>query len=357
MRICITGICGYVGSKLAMQFSNISPKIQVFGIDNLSRRGSEYNVKSLKDKGIQVIHGDIRSIHDVLNLPHADWVIDCAANPSVMAGSKGSAVSPEQLIEHNLIGTINILAFCRQHACGLILLSTSRVYSIPELLAIPLEEQENRLTVASSCHQKGILNSGISEDFPTSGPISVYGATKLACEALAIEYHHSFGIPLWINRCGVIGGPGQFGKIDQGIFSFWVYSWYLQRSLKYIGFGGHGKQVRDVMLAEDLGNLIWRQIENPDHNAPSIINVGGGIAGSLSLKETSIICKREFKTELKIAPEPENRPNDIPYFVMNNELVKKSWDWQPSLSGAEIISQLCTWTSANSDFVKNLFSE
>jgi CDP-paratose 2-epimerase len=210
MKVLITGICGFAGSTLARQIKAAKPGAEVFGVDNLVRSGSEANRYLARD-GIRVIHGDIRCASDVENLSAADWVIDAAANPSVLAGFD-SRSSTRQLIEHNLFGTVNLLEYCRRHGAGLILLSTSRVYAIRPLSQLPLEEVGRRFVPRfTEISFTGLSAAGIAEDFNTSPPISLYGATKLASETLALEYGAAFGFPVWINRCGVLAGAGQFG--------------------------------------------------------------------------------------------------------------------------------------------------
>jgi CDP-paratose 2-epimerase len=358
VNILITGICGYVGSSIARRFIELQVPVSIIGIDNLSRRGSETNLKSLKRLGVQIYHGDLRLASDLGPLPAVDWVVDCAANPTVIAGTGHSTgCTSRQLVDHNLIGTINLLEFCRERDAGLVLLSTSRVYSIRALSELPLCEMESRYEVASTSasNLKGFSECGINEDFPTDAPISLYGATKLASESLALEYGEAFGFPVWINRCGVIGGPGQLGKIDQGIFAFWVYSCILGRPLRYIGFDGSGKQVRDCVLAEDVADLIARQICDPKRPVPRLANVGGGRAGALSLLELTRLCENHLGRPVDVASSDETRPYDIPYFVTDAQRVRHAWDWQPSQGAEEIVQNLCDWTMQNLQFVRSLF--
>ena len=222
MKILITGISGFVGSKIALGLTSSQPNIEIIGIDNLSRKGTEHNLKILSHGGIDLIRGDIRSRSDVDCLPIVDWIIDCAANPSVLAGLDGQ-VSSRQVMEHNLLGTINLLEYCKKHRTGLILLSTSRVYSAHELAELPVESSNDRFEILST-NVSGMSKNGITEEFPTSAPISLYGSSKLASEQLVLEYSYNFDLPVWINRCGVLAGAGQFGKADQGIFSYWIHS-------------------------------------------------------------------------------------------------------------------------------------
>jgi CDP-paratose 2-epimerase len=307
--------------------------------------------------GAELFHGDVRFASDLRALPGVDWVIDAAANPTVIAGvTQAGGCTPEQLLQHNLVATLNVLEYCRQHGAGLNLLSTSRVYSIETLSAIPLRETHTRLEVMSPIpsHITGFSEQGVSEEFSTAAPISIYGATKLASEVLALEYGSAFGFPVWTNRCGVIGGPGQLGKIDQGIFSFWVYSCALGRPLRYIGFGGSGKQVRDCVTAEDVAELVLRQVRDPSRQARRIINLGGGTLGSMSLLEITQVCEKYFKRKISVESSRETRPYDIPYYVTNTSQAKKDWDWQPTNTAEDIVWQLCDWTSNNLDFVRYL---
>ena len=127
----------------------------------------------------------------------------------------------------------------------------------------------------------------MSEAFPLDGPRTLYGATKLAAELLVTEYRAAFGLRTVIDRCGVIAGPWQMGKVDQGVFTHWVLSHYFGRELSYIGYGGRGKQVRDLLHVADLVDLVEDQLLRPDHWDGVTANVGGGPEVSLSLLETT----------------------------------------------------------------------
>src|SRR5690242_18399622 len=137
MKLLITGICGFVGSSLATWFREHQPSIEIEGFDNFIRAGSETNRERLRSAGVRVETGDVRNPADIERFSDVDWVIDAAANPSVLAGVDGRTSSRE-LVDHNLIGTLNVLEFCKRAGAGLILLSTSRVYSIEALRHLPL---------------------------------------------------------------------------------------------------------------------------------------------------------------------------------------------------------------------------
>jgi nucleoside-diphosphate-sugar epimerase len=231
MRILISGICGFVGSTLARRLVEAGRGYQVSGFDNFIRPGSETNRAELKRLGVRLFHGDLRVASDLETLPAVDWVIDAAANPSVLAGIDGRT-SSRQLIEHNLSGTVNLLEFCKQHRAGFILLSTSRVYAIEPLAALPVEVADRAFRPAAGAKlPPGVSPAGVDETFSTLAPISLYGATKLASEALAFEYGATFNFPVFVNRCGVLAGAGQFGRADQGIFAYWINAWLRRRPL------------------------------------------------------------------------------------------------------------------------------
>jgi CDP-paratose 2-epimerase len=257
MNILITGACGFVGSTLAAAFSDLGH--QIIGVDNFIRPGSELNRQPLSRKGIRILHADLRCAEDLAQIPAVDWVIDAAANPSVLAGVDGSS-SSRSVFDHNLTSTVNMLEFCKKHHAGFMLLSTSRVYSIPPLSQLPVVVEDGAFKLDRTRPMPdGIDETGLTEDFSTAAPISLYGASKLASELIALEYGLTFEFPVWINRCGVLAGAGQFGRADQGIFSFWINAYLRRRPLRYTGFGGSGYQVRDFLHPLDLVPLMQKQ--------------------------------------------------------------------------------------------------
>jgi len=348
LKVFITGICGFVGSSIAKTLLQCHSNLQIIGLDNFSRKGSELNISELTNLGIDLIRGDIRSQSDIDGLPKADWVIDCAANPSVLAGLDGQS-SSRQLMEHNLLGTINLLEYCKSHKSGLILLSTSRVYSASELAALSVSSSDNRFDV-QDYDVRGASSLGISEDFPTTAPLSLYGASKLASETIILEYGECFGFPVWINRCGVLAGAGQFGKADQGIFSFWIHSYREKNPLKYIGFNGTGHQVRDALHPKDLVPLFSQQMLEPDWEAPRVINLGGGVKNSLSLKELSSWCEDRFGHNEVLASKDE-RPMDAPWIVMDSTTAKNAWNWSVKTKIEQILEEIANHAEKNPEWL------
>jgi CDP-paratose 2-epimerase len=351
MKILITGVAGFVGITICEKLLKQDPDLQIIGIDNFSRPGSEINLKKLKKLGVPVYRLDVRLASDIESLQPADWVIDCAANPSVLAGMLDNT-SSRQVMEHNLLGTINLLEYCRRCKAGLILLSTSRVYSATKLAQLPVKESDFAFALKEGYSTTGISSMGISENFPTSPPISLYGASKLASETLILEYGEAFGFPVWINRCGVLAGAGQFGKADQGIFSYWIHSFREKKPLKYIGFRGRGLQVRDALHPKDLVSLLILQMREPDRDAPKIINLGGGLGNSMSLKQLTSWCENRFGSN-EIRSSDEERTMDAPWIVMDSALAKESWEWKSTTSLEEILCEISAHAEKYPDWLKS----
>lgn len=352
MQLLITGACGFVGSELCLALQELLGDVQITGLDNLSRRGSWRNLPRLEERGIRVLQGDIRQAADLESLGPFQWVIDAAANPSVLAGVDGKA-SSRQLVEHNLLGTVQMLEACKRWQAGFVLLSTSRVYSIPPLaqLAVEVRDQAFGPTAEALANTPGLSAAGINEAFSTAAPVSLYGATKLASEALALEYGEAFGLPVWINRCGVLAGAGQFGKADQGIFAFWLHSWRERRPLRYIGFDGQGHQVRDCLHPHDLARLVALQLQaGDDPSKPRLLNVAGGAASARSLRQLSHWCSDRWGS-LPVASQAEPRAYDLPWVVLNPEGCHAAWGWQPHLSTTAILEEIAAFAQDNPDWI------
>jgi CDP-paratose 2-epimerase len=351
MKILISGICGFAGSTLARRLVEAGSGHEVFGFDNFIRPGSATNCAPLQALGVKVFHADLRSANDLDAPPAADFVIDAAANPSVLAGLDGPAGS-RSVVEHNLVGTVNLLEYCRRHRAGFVLLSTSRVYSIPPLAALPLETHAGAFRPAAGGPlPPGCTAAGVDESFATGAPLSLYGATKLASEALALEYGEAFGFPVFINRCGVLAGAGQFGRADQGIFSFWINSWLRRRPMRYLGFGGQGHQTRDCLHPSDLVPLLEKQfIASRLPVADRVANFGGGAASAMSLRQLCDWCAARFGPR-EVGADAANRVFDIPWLVLDAGKAARVWGWRPQTPVAAILDEIAAHAEANPDWL------
>ncbi len=352
MRILITGGAGFVGSYVARPLAAISGNT-VIVLDNLRRRGSELNLESFRRIGIKFVHGDIRKLSDLSDVPgNFDLLIEASAEPSVHAGHQGS---PAYVIGTNLQGTLNCLEFARARAGRFIYLSTSRVYSISALRQIRLLEDEKRFDLAAQQSLPGLSSHGVAEDFSKDQARSFYGATKLASEIMIQEYVETYGLEAVINRCGVIAGPGQFGKLDQGIFCLWIAHHCFRLPLKYTGFGGTGKQVRDLLHPADLLDLLQRQLDRTGCWQGEVFNVGGGRATSVSLREMTDLCREIVGWDVPVEGDKETASVDIPFYVSDHRKASQSFNWQPLRSVRTIVSETAEWIRSNEQVLRPIF--
>lgn len=351
-QILITGGAGFVGSNLAISFKRKYPQLEVVTLDNLKRRGSELNIKRLKEHGIEFIHGDIRNQEDLLlNDRKIALIIECSAEPSVLAGFGNS---PEYLLNSNLLGAINCLEVARRHAADFVFLSTSRVYPIDKINNLRYRENNTRFSLLKNQTIPGACNKGISENFPLEGSRTLYGATKLAAEIIASEYADLYNIKTIINRCGVISGPWQMGKVDQGFLTLWMAAHYFKRKLAYIGFDGNGKQVRDVLHVDDLFDLIDFQIRNIDRFDRRIYNVGGGLDNSLSLLETTKHCEEISGNKITIKKQFKNRPGDIKFYISDCSKILGEAPWKPQRTVRQTLEDIWHWIHKNESELKDI---
>lgn len=352
-RVLITGGAGFVGSSLGLGLAQHYPDWTIIALDNLKRRGSELNLPRLKQAKIQFVHGDIRNLEDLDPLVlQPDLILECSAEPSVVSGYN----SPSYVLQTNLIGTINCLELARQTQADFIFMSTSRVYPIAYLNALKYAEMETRFQLISEQPLLGASIHGISEQFPLDKARSLYGSTKLASELLITEYAEAYGLRTLINRCGVLTGPWQMGKVDQGVFALWMANHYFQKPLKYIGYEGTGKQVRDFLHITDLFDLINLQIDNLENLKGQTFNVGGGPNNTLSLYETTQLCQEITGYQVPITAVPENRVGDVPIFITDYRQVMEITGWQPKRDAKMTLTDIYEWIHQFEPQVSDIFN-
>ena len=348
--ILITGGCGFVGSNLAIELKKNNKFYEIIALDNLKRRGSELNIARLKGMDIRFIHGDIRNIEDFDEVGPIDILIDAAAEPSVVSGME---TTPNYLINTNLVGTVNCLNFALKNKALFVLLSTSRVYPIGLLNEIPLTETSTRFTI-NDIENKivGVSKKGVTEQFSLHGARSFYGTTKLAAELLVEEYAAFYGLKTIVNRCGVLTGAWQMGKVDQGVVVLWMAKHFWKKELGYFGFGGEGKQVRDMLHVHDLYRLLEIQLANPSFYAGKPWNVGGGETVSVSLQELTVICQKITGNKIPIKNVKENRVADIPWYITDATEIKKVAGWEPKYTVEMILKDVYDWMKENEGMLK-----
>ena len=342
--VLVTGGAGFVGANLAIALAARHPAWRVVALDNLKRRGAELNLPRLRGAGVGFAHGDVRSLADLLDLGHVDAIVECSAEPSVMAGVGGS---PDYLVQANLIGAYHCLELARRTGAQLVFLSTSRVYPVAALEAAAHEETETRFELAEEQAVPGLSRAGVSEALPLDGARTLYGATKLSAELLIAEYAETYGVPAVIDRCGVIAGPWQMGKVDQGVFTFWLLAHHFGRELGYIGYGGTGKQVRDLLHVDDLIDLVEEQLRAPERWAGATVNVGGGREVSLSLRETTELCRELTGREVPVAAAGTTRPGDLRIYLSDCSRLHAMTDWRPRRDARTVLADTLEWLRGN----------
>lgn len=343
-KIVVTGGAGFVGSTLCIQLKEKYPNYTIVAFDNLKRRGSELNLIDFQKLGIEFIHGDIRNNEDILAVGSFDVLIEASAEPSVTAGLDSD---PTYVINNNLYGSINCFNACLKQNAKLIFLSTSRVYPIDPIEKANFTEQETRFAFDENQKQTGISENGISEQLSLDGARSFYGTTKLSSEMFIQEYAAFYGLKAAVTRFGVIAGPRQMGKTDQGVVTLWMAKHYWKQSLKYIGYGGTGKQVRDILHVDDLVDLIDLQIHEIEKFSGKIYNVGGGLQNSASLQEMTTICEKITGNKITIGSETQTRPADLRMFVTDNSLIENEIGWKPKKSVETVFTDIFEWIKEN----------
>lgn len=359
MKILVTGGCGFAGSEVIRALLERREGLEILVVDNFSRPGSEGNIDPLCALGCDVRAGDVRDRAFLESLPRMEWILDAAANPSVLAGIDAGSTSRD-LVDQNLYATVNLLELCKTWSAAFTLLSTSRVYSIPALCALPAVRAESRFELPDGARGAGWSAAGVTEDFSTAPPLSLYGSTKRCSELLALEYGLAFGFPVWINRCGVLAGAGQFGKADQGIFSYWIHSWRAGRPLRYIGFGASGCQVRDCLHPRDLVDVLLAQVDWGTRPVERVLNLAGGAAHAMSLKELSAWCAGHiFPARLDADPQhlsdpSVERPFDIPWAVLDCRRAREIWGWKPSTPISRILEEIAAHSASHPNWLNRV---
>jgi CDP-paratose 2-epimerase len=347
-RVLITGGAGFVGANLAVGLAARHPDWELTALDNLYRRGSELNLPRLEAAGVDFVRADVRDRDALLALPAFDALVECSAEPSALMEPDGDTAYP---VETNLLGAYNCLELARRDGAQFVFLSTSRVYPYRALGGVAIRESETRLEIAPAQELPGISPAGVSEDFPLAGPRTLYGATKLAAELLIAEYGARFGVPTVVDRCGVIAGPWQMGRVDQGVFALWALHHHYGIPLSYIGYGGTGKQVRDLIHVEDLCELIELQLADPGAWDGATLNVGGGAECSLSLLETTALCRELSGNEVPIGAQPDTRYGDVPVYISDCGRLHARTDWRPRRDARTVMADIFAWIEGNAETV------
>lgn len=334
-NILVTGGCGFIGSNICLFLKQ--KKYNVYSLDNLSRIGAILNLRRLKKSKIRNYKINIQDTKKILKLPKFHIILDCSA--LVEANVKKENI--KKVLSVNFFGTNNLLMKCIQDNSKIIFFSTSRVYSIKAIYKLLFNKK--------ILNKKIILKKKylIDEKFDMRGPLSFYGLSKKFSEELIKEYSYSFGIKYLINRFGVISGPWQFGKVEQGFLSLWIWKHLIKRKLFYTGFGGKGFQVRDILHIDDVCRIIHLQIKKINKINNQIFNIGGGMNNSIDLKKLTDLCKNITKNKINIKSIRYTNKSDIPIYISDNKKITRTYKWKPIKKISEIALDVYKWQLKN----------
>ena len=335
MKLLITGGCGFLGSNLASDALARNDNIMIF--DNLYRTGSRENLAWLNKLGnLGFEHGDIRNQNDIsrtiLNFK-PDVIFHLAGQVAMTT----SIANPRMDFEVNAIGTYNLLEAVRCHAPESIVVysSTNKVYG--DLEQYSYRESDTRYECIE--HPDG-FDEKTSLDFH-----SPYGCSKGAADQYMMDYARIFGLKTVVFRHSSMYGGRQFATYDQG----WV-GWFCQKALEIkkgilkepFTISGTGKQVRDVLHAEDMKRLYLAAVANIDKAKGQAFNIGGGIKNSLSLIELFSMLEKNLDCKMNYVRLPV-RESDQRVFVADITKAHGLLGWQPSVSSIQGVAKMYEW--------------
>jgi len=336
MKLLITGGCGFLGSNLASHAIKLGMDVIVF--DNLSRFGSAENLKWLQSIGMfTFVHGDIRNKNDVTRLI-AKHMPDNIFHLAGQVAMTTSIDNPQMDFEVNVGGTVNVLEAIRlfNPECGVIYSSTNKVYG--DLEQFTFRETETRY----ECIEKP---NGFDESVQLSFH-SPYGCSKGAADQYMLDYARIFGLKTAVFRHSSMYGGRQFATYDQG----WV-GWFCQKAVEAsrgsndpFTISGNGKQVRDVLHAEDMTNLYFSALAELRKIRGNAFNVGGGYSNSLSLIELFALLEDVVDVSLDFKKLPA-RESDQRVFVADINKAKTQLNWAPKVTAEQGVTNMVAWVS------------
>ena len=337
MKLLITGGCGFLGSNLASDALSRDDELVVF--DNLSRLGSHENLQWLRQQGdFQFVHGDIRSQNDITKVVQ-EFKPEAVFHLAGQVAMTTSIANPRLDFEVNALGTLNLLEAVRKHVPEAIVIysSSNKVYG--DLEQYTYRETETRY----ECIEKP---NGFDESTPLDFH-SPYGCSKGAADQYMLDYARIFGLNTVVFRHSSMYGGRQFATYDQG----WV-GWFCQKAIETkkgilkepFTISGTGKQVRDVLHAEDMKRLYRAALAHIDQARGQAFNIGGGIKNSLSLLELFRILEKALKVELRFEQLPA-RKSDQRVFVANISKARKILGWEAKVQSHIGIMNMIDWVS------------
>ena len=336
MKILIIGGAGFIGINSTQYF--LEKGHEVIVMDNLSRKGSDYNLEKLRASyDFNFIKEDIRNYDGLKNhfrdIGHLDAVLLLAGQVAVTT----SVVDPREDFDINALGTFNVLEAIRVNNLTPLVIysSTNKVYGKMEDVAV---------TMRNGRYEYADKPFGIGEEQQLDFH-SPYGCSKGAGDQYIRDYYRIYGIPTTVFRQSCIYGENQFGIEDQGWVAWFTIAAMLDRQLTIYG---DGMQIRDVLYVGDLIRAYETAILNTDKCAGRIYNVGGGPNFTLSLLELLDHLRDYFNKEINPAI-GDWRPGDQKVFVSDVRKIEKELGWVPEITVETGIERLSKWVDENKD--------
>lgn len=346
MHILIAGGCGFVGTNLALFFTEKGHHVTC--VDDMSRETSAINADLLYSLDVTVHRISIYRFLSVLKMTEipVDIILNCSAQ------SRSTAGQDEPMVDYhgNVSSAVACAELAREYGCPLIHWSTNKVYAANRLNHRETAELDTRYEIPFSVSYKD----------PTMGQRSIYGATKYAAEVLLNEWSTSYNIPTIINRFSCMAGPHQYSVADQGWVAHWMYCHMFGQPLEYIGW--KGKQVRDILNIADVCQLVNKQIEYLQNNNNytytrycETYNVGGGPDNTLSLRECTTLCERITGKSVEITTVDEPRLADQRVYVSDIKEVSAMFDWKPMFKPLRTLENVYEWALQNTETLERYY--
>jgi UDP-glucose 4-epimerase len=299
MNVLVTGGAGFIGSNLVDRLLRERNKVTV--IDNMSTGKQEFLRAHENNKNFSLVVGDILDKNKLdVAMKGKDIVFHLAACSDVRRGTK-----TDLDLEQNVIGTYNIL-------------KSMQLNGVKEI-AFP-----------SSQTVYGITRSKITEKYGPTIPESLYGASKLSCEAYIAAYCKLFGMRGWIFRLANIVGKNQ----THGVILDFIKK--LRENPHELEILGNGKQKKSYMLVDDTidGILFALKKSREDVN---IFNLGS--IDSTSVNDIAKIVVSEMKlegVEFKYSGGSRGWLGDVPSINLSIEKIKRL-GWKPKYRSSDAI--------------------